>query len=390
MARKAKAAGSTLAPAPHVVVASAPEEIVTSIKGFDRAWKCRDYQFVPGETFTHPGDVEACAAGFHAIEGHPLEVFDYYPPGQSRYAEVTQSGKLSRHSDDSKVASAKITIGVELHLHEIAQRAVKWVIDRCTKSEDEAASSTGYQGAASSTGYQGAASSTGYQGAASSTGYQGAASSTGYQGAASSTGDQGAASSTGDRGAASSTGDQGAASSTGDQGAASSTGDQGAASSTGYQGAASSTGDQGAASSTGNRGAASSTGYQGAASSTGDQGAASSTGNRGAASSTGYQGAASSTGDQGAASSTGNRGAASSTGYQGAASSTGDRGAAMAIGHEGRARGAPGNALFLVYRHPDNGEIKHVWAGIAGSGGIKPLVFYMLGSDGLPKEVVDF
>jgi len=224
---------------------TATEEIVNSIKGFDKDLKCRDFQFEVGKTYEQPGDIVACQNGFHAIEGHPLEVFGYYAPGISRYAEVKQSGQLARHDADSKVASAKITIGVELHLHDLIQRAVKWVFDHAKLGNTEHA--TGYQSAASSTGDQSAASSTGYQSAASSTGDWSAASSTGDRSAASSTGYQSAASSTGDWSAASSTGYQSAASSTGDRSAASSTGDQSAASSTGYQSAAMSAGRYGKA-----------------------------------------------------------------------------------------------------------------------------------------------
>ena len=230
-----------------------------SIKGFNTDLKCRDFQFELGQTYEIAGNVKACKSGFHAcpVEFHPLTVFQYYPPAGSRFAEVEQFGDTD--SDDNKLASAKITIGVEITLHQLITRAVKWVFERA-KPEGETATGDG-----------------------------GAASSTGYLGAASSTGDRGAASSTGDRGAASSTGDRGAASSTGGRGAASSTGYLGAASSTGYLGAASSTGDRGAASSTGDLGAASSTGDRGAASSTGDGGAASSTGLHSVALGSGYQ-----------------------------------------------------------------------------------------------------
>src|SRR5581483_8130798 len=116
-----------------------------------------------------------CNSGFHAISGHPLEVFEYYPPAGSRYTETAQSGTLDRHSSDSKLASAQITIGVELHLHELIQRAVKWVFDR---AKPEGQTATGTRGAASATGTRGAASATGTRGAASATGTRGAASAT--------------------------------------------------------------------------------------------------------------------------------------------------------------------------------------------------------------------
>ena len=60
----------------------------------------------------------------------------------------------------------------------------------------------------------------------------------------------------------------------------------------------------------------------------------------------------------------------------------------MASGVNGRVMGTIGNTLFLVYRDPDGGEILHAWAGIVGHDGIKPEVWYSLGPDGKPVEVV--
>jgi hypothetical protein len=131
---------------------------------------------------------------------------------------------------------------------------------------------------------------------------------------------------------------------------------------------------------------ASATGYQGAASATGYQGAASATGYQGAASATGTRGAASATGTRGAASATGDQGAASATGDQGAASATGDQGAAMASGYGGSAKGAEGNALFLVFRDDDY-KIIHAKAAIVGRDGIKADTFYTLNASGEFVEV---
>jgi len=153
---------------------------VVSYKGFNQDWTCRGYQFEVGKSYEMDGKIEACSRGFHACE-HPLNVFDYYPPSLSRFAEVIQSGALARHGDDTKIASAKITINCELSIGELVKRAVKYVSDR---AKPEGASAMGNRGAASATGIWGAASATGYQGAASATGDQGAASATGDQGAA--------------------------------------------------------------------------------------------------------------------------------------------------------------------------------------------------------------
>ena len=201
---------------------NAASEVVQSVKGFDLNWRCRDYQFEVGKTYTHDGEVNACESGFHACE-YPLDVFRYYAPGQSRYALVQQSGALSRHGSDTKVASGKITIEAELKLPDLIARAIKWIFAHAKPEDTEHA--------------------------------------------------------------------------TGTRGAASNTGDCGAASSTGYQGAA------------------------------------------------------------------------------------------MAIGFDGWVMGAAGNALFLVHRDPDNGEITHAWAGVVGRDGIKPEVWYRLDASGAPVEV---
>jgi hypothetical protein len=221
------------------------QDKIISIKGFDANWQCRGYQFEIGKTYSHDGAVKACNSGFHAcpVDHHPLSVFEFYPPAGSRFAIVEQSG--AKDAENTKLASASLTITAEISIPDLVKRAWDYVWSRC---KIEGSVATGARGAASATGYQGAASATGYRGAASATGDQGAASATGDQGAASATGYQGAASATGTQGAASATGYRGAASATGTQGAASATGDQGAASATGTQGAASATGDQGAAS----------------------------------------------------------------------------------------------------------------------------------------------
>ncbi|HFH4472637.1 TPA: DUF7666 domain-containing protein [Pseudomonas aeruginosa] len=194
---------------------AASEEVVTAYKGFKQDLTCLGYQFEIGGTYKHEGEVEACASGFHSCE-YPLDVFGYYAPGDSRFAIVKASGQLSRHDDDSKIASATLVVEAEISMPTMISRAIDWVMSKVDKSVEQTvvggtASNTGYQSAASNTGYQSAASNTGNYSAASNTGYQSAASNTGYQSAASNTGNYSAAEVSGKESVAASLGIEGRA-----------------------------------------------------------------------------------------------------------------------------------------------------------------------------------
>ncbi|EBQ5221343.1 hypothetical protein BIW60_17995 [Salmonella enterica] len=212
------------------------KEIVT-FKGFNKDLKCRGFQFAIGETFHHDGKVEACGSGFHACEC-PFDVFSYYPPAESRYAETISFGVIDREEiGDTKIASASITIKAELTLPQFIQRGIEWIWSKIDKSLEQQIM-TGYQSAATNTGYQSAATNTGDQSAATNTGDQSAATNTGYQSAATNTGDQSAATNTGNRSAATNTGNRSAATNTGNWSAAEVSGSQSVAAAFGIEGKA--------------------------------------------------------------------------------------------------------------------------------------------------------
>ncbi|EOW1568492.1 hypothetical protein ACN1ST_001743 [Pseudomonas aeruginosa] len=194
---------------------AASEEVVTAYKGFKQDLTCRGYQFEIGGTYKHEGEVEACASGFHSCE-YPLDVFGYYAPGESRFAIVKASGQLSRHDDDSKIASATLVVEAEISMPTMISKAIDWIMARLDSSVEQTvvgdtASNTGYQSAASNTGNRSAASNTGYQSAASNTGDYSAASNTGDYSAASNTGYQSAAEVSGQESVAASLGIEGRA-----------------------------------------------------------------------------------------------------------------------------------------------------------------------------------
>ncbi|ECE1252033.1 hypothetical protein K5J06_003305 [Salmonella enterica] len=158
------------------------KEIVT-FKGFNKDLTCRDFQFAIGETFHHDGKVEACGSGFHACEC-PFDVFSYYPPAESRYAETISFGVIDREEEgDTKIASASITIKSELTLPQFIQRGIEWIWSKIDKSLEQQIM-TGDWSAATNTGNQSAATNTGDWSAAEVSGSQSVAASLGIEGKA--------------------------------------------------------------------------------------------------------------------------------------------------------------------------------------------------------------
>ena len=185
---------------------------IVSIKGFDKNLCCRDYQFEVGKTYTHDGVVKACESGFHAVE-YGIDAFSYYAPAGSRYCVIEQFGDMQRHSDDTKIASASITIKAEIEIPQLVQQSVDWIMSHLTSTKTE--SNTGDRSAATNTGNWSAATNTGDRSAATNTGDWSAATNTGNQSAATNTGDRSAATNTGDRSAATVEGKHSVAISTG-------------------------------------------------------------------------------------------------------------------------------------------------------------------------------
>ncbi|HDC2633597.1 TPA: hypothetical protein O7120_003305 [Salmonella enterica] len=239
------------------------KEIVT-FKGFNKDLKCRDFQFEIGKTFHHDGKVEACSSGFHACEC-PFDVFSYYSPADSRFAETISFGITDREEyGDTKIASASITIKAELTLPQFIQRGIEWIWSKIDKSLEQQIM-CGSCSAATNTGSCSAATNTGSCSAATNTGNRSAATNTGNRSAATNTGDRSAATNTGNRSAATNTGNRSAATNTGSCSAATNTGDWSAATNTGDWSAATNTGDWSAAEVSGSQSVAAAFGIEGKA-----------------------------------------------------------------------------------------------------------------------------
>lgn len=122
---------------------------IKSFKGFNKDLKCRGFQYEIGKEYEEK-EAKACHSGFHACE-HPLDVFNYYPPNESRYCEVEQSGTIDK-SESNKTCSTKIKIGAELSLRDIVAAAIKFTFEKSTPENTKHA--TGLNSIALAAGYK--------------------------------------------------------------------------------------------------------------------------------------------------------------------------------------------------------------------------------------------
>ena len=122
-----------------------------SYKGFNKDMTCRGKQYAEGETYKEKA-ASCCDYGMHACE-YPLDVFGYYPPGQSVYHEVEQDGELSRDGDNTKVASTVLKVGARLGIPGLVHAAIEYTKSRCTmENTDPKIATAGNYGAATSRG----------------------------------------------------------------------------------------------------------------------------------------------------------------------------------------------------------------------------------------------
>ena len=126
---------------------------VTTYKGFNKDFSCRNYKYEIGKEYKDNGAIRCGNKGFHSCR-YPLNIFDYYTP-DSRFAETYPSGDVDSCKDDTKIASSILKIGAEINIKSLTEAAVKFVFERAKWSNKDRA--TGYQGAASATGDRGIA-----------------------------------------------------------------------------------------------------------------------------------------------------------------------------------------------------------------------------------------
>ena len=115
------------------------ENVIKSYKGFDKDFKCKDFQYEVGKEYEIEGEIKCCERGFHACES-PMEVFEYYDMFNSRFAEVEQSGQIDKEDDNksTKICSSRIKIKAELKLEDIINIGIEWLKDITSSSKVKA------------------------------------------------------------------------------------------------------------------------------------------------------------------------------------------------------------------------------------------------------------
>ena len=137
-------------------------------KGFDKNLACRGFKYEAGKEY-ETETAEICESGFHACE-NPFDVFNYYPPSDSRFCEVDLDANDQR-GDDSKRVGKHIRIEAEIGLLGLIAAGVKFILDKVDWNNAKE-SNTGDWSAATNTGYQSAATVKGKDSIAIVTGYQ--------------------------------------------------------------------------------------------------------------------------------------------------------------------------------------------------------------------------
>jgi hypothetical protein len=175
---------------------------VKGIKGFQKGMVCKgnvgngDYlkQYAENTDFQEDVVPKLCKKGMHLTE-NPLDVFSYYKPGESEYAEVEALGDIDKGNIDSKISTNKLRIGLKIGIEGVIKAGVKFIFEKTASGNTTVttgvcahAATTGYGANAVTTGVCAHAATTGEGANAATTGKYANAATTGHGANAATTG----------------------------------------------------------------------------------------------------------------------------------------------------------------------------------------------------------
>ena len=211
----------------------------TAYKGFDKDFKCRDFQFEVGKEYVQEGEIIPCKNGFHACE-NPLDVLDYYSDIDGKYCIVEQGDEIK--TEGNKIVSSKIKIKTEIGFVGLFKAGIEWIKEKTTINLKQQELLSGYAAQIGSSGDAAKIGSSGYAAKIGSSGNDAQIGSSGY---AAKIGSSGYAAQIGSSGYAAQIGSSGDAAQIGSSGNAAQIGSSGDAAKIGSSGNAAQIGSSG-------------------------------------------------------------------------------------------------------------------------------------------------
>ena len=163
-------------------------DIMKGYKGFDKDMKCSDMQFEVGKTYEHDGDVKLCKSRFHFCE-NPLDIFNYYPPSGSKFAEIEAEEVSTEKESDSKRCSKKLTVKALVDFSVMIKASVEFVF-KTIKASKETQATTGNYANSATTGDYAHSATTGEDAHSATTGCRANSATTGNYAHSATTGDR--------------------------------------------------------------------------------------------------------------------------------------------------------------------------------------------------------
>ncbi len=146
---------------------------IKGYKGLDKNFKCQNFQFEVGKEYEEK-EIVLCKRGFHFCI-NPFDVFRYYRPSISRFAEVEGDDKTNSLIGNGKVVCTKIKIQSELGLKDLIEAGMEFIFKKVEWNKEDTPQTHGDYSAAQAHGDYSAASALGERSVAVSTGVSGKA-----------------------------------------------------------------------------------------------------------------------------------------------------------------------------------------------------------------------
>jgi hypothetical protein len=189
------------------------KETIKGFKAFKKDFKCMDFQYEVGKSYTKDEDIILCKSGFYFCE-MPLDVLSYYGDlNNQKYAEIEAKDIVKKDGDKS--VTNNITIKNEITIKDLFNQHFNIVfgknftnlIDKITKNP-KTTNTSGNNAHANTSGDEAHANTSGYKAHANTSGYKAHANTSGNNAHANTSGNNAHANTSGNNAHANTSGDE--------------------------------------------------------------------------------------------------------------------------------------------------------------------------------------